>query len=127
MTALQLKLLTNDAVIRVTMAGANPRQVVDVASKSFAGPGIVWTSDDGEMPDDEPTPPIKKYALLVNLGDNATVSVGAAFEELGVPSAHSCDVQELWNGTRMERASGVLTATLRPHASLLVVLTNCGP
>ena len=26
MTALQLKLLTNDAVIRVTMAGANPRQ-----------------------------------------------------------------------------------------------------
>ena len=55
MTALQRKMLTNDAVIRVTMAGAKPRQVIDAASKSFAGPGIVWTSsdDDDKAEDDD--------------------------------------------------------------------------
>ena len=125
MTPLQLKMLTNDAVIRVTMGGANPRQVPDVASRTFAGPGIVWTSDDASGA--ATSNPYFKYALLVNLGDNTTVRVGAAFEELGIPRAHSCDVLELWNGTKMARASGVLEASLRPHASLLVGLTNCAP
>jgi hypothetical protein len=121
MTELQHKMLTNDAVIRVTMAGANPRQVIDAASKSFAGPGIVWTSDD------EADGSLTKYVLLVNLADNATLAVGATFEELGIPRTHTCDVLELWNNTKMERASVALEARLRPHACLLAALTNCGP
>ena len=117
MTELQLKMLTNDAVIRVTMAGSNPRQVIDTASKSFAGPGIVWTSDDiaGD----------KKYVLLVNMADNTTLTVGAAFEQLGIPRAHSCDVLELWNNSKIERATATLETQLRPHACLLAALTNC--
>jgi alpha-galactosidase len=133
MTALQRKMLTNDAVIRVTMAGAKPRQVIDAASKSFAGPGIVWTSSDdddkaeGEDGADGAEEGAKQYVLLVNLADNATLTVGVAFEELGIPHAHSCDVLELWNSSKIERASGTLEAKLRPHACLLAALTNCGP
>ena len=121
MTELQRKMLTNDAVIRVTMEGTNPRQVIDAASKSFGGPGIVWTSDDAAK--DSP----KKYVLLVNLADNATLTVGAAFEELGIPRAHSCNVLELWNNSKIERTSATLQAQLRPHACMLAALTNCGP
>jgi hypothetical protein len=126
-------MLTNDAVIRVTMAGAKPRQVIDAASKSFAGPGIVWTSSDdddkaeGEDGADGAEEGAKQYVLLVNLADNATLTVGVAFEELGIPHAHSCDVLELWNSSKIERASGTLEAKLRPHACLLAALTNCGP
>ena len=121
MTELQRTLLTNDEVIRVTMASSGARQVIDMVTKSFAGPGIVWTSDD----DDASYP--KKYVLLVNTGDNMTRSVGAAFEQLGIPFAHACNVSELWNATVMPRASAVLSARLRPHASLFVALSGCGP
>lgn len=119
MTELQLKILTNDAVIRVTMAGTNPRQVIDTASKSFAGPGIAWTSDNV---DEE-----EKYVLLVNMADNNTLTVGTAFEQLGIPRTHSCDVLELWNNTKIDRATAVLETQLRPHACMLAALTNCGP
>ena len=138
MTDLQVKLLTNDDVIRVTMASSGTRQVIDAQSRSFAGPGIVWVSDDDASTQ---AGELKKYVLLVNLaatvsshgenytapGDDITRSVGVQFEDLGIPRAHSCDVSELWNASKMDRASGVLSATLRPHASLFVALTNCGP
>jgi hypothetical protein len=59
----QLKMLRNDAAIRVTMASERTRQAVDTTSKSFTGPGIVWTADDTLEPD-------WKYLLLVNIGGN---------------------------------------------------------
>ena len=124
MTALQRELLTNDAVIRVTMASSGARQVLDIVAQSFAGPGIVWTSD-GDVSGVDGGP--QKYVLLVNIGDNVTRVVGAAFEQLGIPRAHSCTVNELWNATAMPPASGVLSAILRPHASLFVSLSGCGP
>ena len=116
--SLQLRMLTADAVIRVTMASSRTRQVLDIASKSFAGPGIIWTSDDDDG--------VTRYVLLANLG-NATLEVGVDFAQLGIDARHSCDCTELWNSTKMARVTGpTMSASLRSHASLFVKLTNCG-
>ena len=119
MSEFYLKLLTNDAAIRVTMASARTRQVIDTGSGSFAGPGIVWSSDDTLESD-------WKYLLLVNLGANAT-EVGVAFPELGLPAAHTCEMTEIWNGTAMGQSRvGGVAAWLGSHASLFVRLSACG-
>merc|ERR1712083_369166 len=78
MNDFQVKLLTNDDVIRITMGSVRTRQVIDAQSKTFAGPGIVWTADDE-------TEISWKYVLLVNLAAaNATASeVAVDFPEIG--------------------------------------------
>ena len=43
MNAFAVNLLTNDDVIRITMASTRNRQVIDAASHAFDGPAIVWT------------------------------------------------------------------------------------
>jgi alpha-galactosidase len=119
MSDFYLKLLTNDAAIRVTMASTRTRQVIDAGSKSFAGPGIVWTADDNLESD-------WKYVLLVNMGENLT-EVGVELPELGIPAAHSCQLDEIWNGTAIGRSAvGRVRAMLRAHASLFVRLSACG-
>jgi alpha-galactosidase len=118
MTNFQMKLLTNDDVIRVTMASSRTRQVIDASSKSFAGPGIVWTADDDVDTD-------VKYLLLVNLGANTT-RVAVELPQLGIPAAHACLLSELWNGTVLGRSAvGSVAATLRSHASLFVKISSC--
>lgn len=109
-------LLTNDAVIRITMMSTGTRQVIDATSKSFDGPGVVWTADDSVE--------AWKYVLLVNMAQT-TGLVAVDFVELGVIPTASCNVTELWGGQRMGQAYGKLQATLRPHASLLVRLDDC--
>jgi hypothetical protein len=119
MSDFYLKLLTNDAAIRVTMASTRTRQVIDAGSKSFAGPGIAWAADDSLESD-------WKYVLLVNLG-NVTTEVAVLYQEMGVPAAHSCQLDEIWNGTAMGRSAvGRVQAQLRAHASLYVRLSACG-
>eukprot|EP00040_Diaphanoeca_grandis_P011265 m.57703 g.57703 ORF g.57703 m.57703 type:complete len:517 (+) comp22424_c0_seq1:423-1973(+) len=119
MDSFMTNMLTNDDVIRITMASQHTRQTIDRTSKSFAGPGIVWTSDDSMEPD-------FKYVLLVNLGLNTT-DVAVDFYELGLDEAegYECDVMELWNGTSLAKASVYVSATLRSHASSLLKLSRC--
>eukprot|EP01052_Picozoa_sp_SAG31_P035926 SAG31_NODE_4404_length_3264_cov_2.812322_2_plen_346_part_00 len=118
MSDFYLKLLTNDAAIRVTMASTRTRQVIDAGSKSFAGPGIAWAADDSLESD-------WKYVLLVNLG-NVTTEVAVLYQEMGVSAAHSCQLDEIWNGTAMGRSAvGRVQAQLRAHASLYVRLSAC--
>ena len=115
-----LGLLTKVDVIRITMNSMRTRQVIDAGSKSFAGPGVVWTSDDS-------TEAGWKYVLLVNLGP-AESSVSVRFVELGIEPNWSCAVQELWGRQHLlpaDTATAELTATLQPHASVLVKLSQC--
>ena len=105
-------LLTNDAVLRVAMAGKDPRQVV--ASGTV---GIVWTSDDSELAG-------WKYVLLVNRGA-ADLAVGVDLDQLGLVPESSCNVTGLWDGAARPRAYGRLETTLRPHVSLFVRLSGC--
>ena len=118
MNPFQLALLTNDEVIRVTMASSRTRQVIDATSASFAGPGIVWSADDS-------MDPTWKYLLLVNIGA-VQLEVGVDFAQLALPTGVSCEMHELWNGTALGKSrSGGASASLRPHASLFLKLSDC--
>eukprot|EP00039_Didymoeca_costata_P005966 m.86243 g.86243 ORF g.86243 m.86243 type:complete len:494 (-) comp13049_c0_seq1:13-1494(-) len=110
-------LLTNDEVIMLTMASHGTRQVLDIVGNSFAGPGIVWVSysDVSDM----------VYVFLVNIDDEKQQLVGAKFIELGLAPEDKCVVIDLWNKTTLTTASGVISATLAPHSSLLLSLSNC--
>lgn len=119
MDAFTLNLLTNDEVIRITMASTRNRQVMDAASDSFNGTGVVWTADDSMEPG-------WKYVMLVNMGAQHTQPVAVTFVQLGIPPAASCSVRDLWKGAVLpQRAAVELRATLEPHASLLAKLSDC--
>lgn len=120
MNDFQVNMLTNDAVIRVTMASTRNRQVIDTASKSYAGPGIVWTADDSEKPG-------WKYVLLANLAATtaAPTTVAVDFAELGLTPMSRCSVTELWKGAQLPSATQTLSAVLAPHSSLFVKLSEC--
>ena len=76
----------------------------------------MWTSDD--------TTEEWKYVLLVNMAA-ASRSVGVDFVELGLTPASGCSVMDLWAGQPLHDAYASLEVTLRPHASLLVRLSDC--
>ena len=115
MNDFEIKLLTNDAVLRVAMMGQGPREVV--ASAGAPGAEIVWTSDDSQNLG-------WKYVLLVNRG-TADLLVGVDFEQLGLTPDSSCSVTELWESKPRGQVYHRLTAMLRPHASLFVRLSDC--
>lgn len=117
MNSFDLEMLTNDAVIRVSMMSTRTRQVHDVSSHSFDGPGIVWTSDDVEAD--------WKYVLLTNLHPNETLATGVDFVHLGLLPTVRCCVKDLWTGATLPGASSILSASLRPRASALLRLSNC--
>lgn len=117
MDSFQLELLTNDAVIRVSMMSTRTRQVHDAYSRSFDGPGIVWTSEDIEVD--------WKYVLLANLHPNETLSTSVSFEHLGLLPTACCLVSDLWSGNALPDAHAVLSMPLRPRASALLRLSNC--
>ena len=117
MDAFTVGLLTNDAVIRITMMSENTRQNLDHGGRSFAGPGIVWSSDDVDEHG-------WKYTLLVNRAE-ASGTVGVDLDELGYPPGTGCNATDLWSGESLGVVYGVLQAPLRPHASRLVRLSGC--
>ena len=86
MNEFQLKLMTNDNVIRVAMMSQGTRQVVDSARP--VGDGIVWTADDSEVDG-------WKYVLLVNRGA-VELLVAVDFVQLGLTLQTECNVTELW-------------------------------
>lgn len=111
-------LLTNDAVIRITMSSNHTRQVNDATSHSLTGSGVVWTSDDTIEP--------WKYVLLVNMGaTSANVSVD--FADLGLDANVICDVLDMWQWQSWPQATRTLRVFggLRSHASALLRLSNC--
>ena len=117
-----LKLLTNDEVIRITMASTGNRQVIATGKTYFNDTAVVWTADDGDETRGW------KYLLLVNLADTEHQVVAASYDQLGLSPEVRCDARELWsNGKTAAPAplKGMFEATLRPHASLLVRLFNC--
>jgi hypothetical protein len=115
MNDFEIQLLTNDAVLRVSMMGQDPREVVGSAGP--VGTGIAWTSDDSENEG-------WKYVLLVNRG-SADLSVGVDFVQLGLTPDSSCNVTELWGSKSMGQVHGRLAAMLRPHVSMFVRLSDC--
>ena len=117
MDSFQLEILTNDAVIRVSMMSTRTRQVHDAHSRSFAGPGIVWTSDDIEVN--------WKYVLLTNLHPNETLSTSVDLVHLGLLPTACCRVTDLWSGAMLPDTHAVLSMPLRPRASALLRLSNC--
>lgn len=116
--AFATSLLTNDAVIRITMTSNHTRQVIDAGSRSFAGPGVVWTSDDTIEP--------WKYVLLANMG-TGLANVTVDFVDLGLGANTSCDVLDLWHWRSWPRSTRTLSVFggLRSHASALLRLSNC--
>jgi len=127
-------LLTNDAMIRITMNSKNNRQVPTSPStpvSSWTGPGVVWTADDRTEN--------WKYVMLVNMcpcsaGLGCNPACGAAsngldvdvdFITLGLPLSTTCDVTELWGNQHMGKVFQKLHVTLRSHASHVVKLSNC--
>jgi hypothetical protein len=116
MSAFELEMLTNDAVIRVTMMSTRTRQVPDALSRSFDGPGIIWTSDDVENAS-------WKYVLLVNLHANKTMTTAVTFDQLGLLPSASCHVDDLWSGANETQITARVTTELRPRASRLLRLT----
>ena len=117
MDSFELEMLTNDAVIRVSMMSTRTRQVHDARSRSFDGPGIVWTSDDIEAD--------WTYVLLTNLHPNETLSTTVDFVHLGLLPTARCRVTDLWSGASLADAHAVLSVPLRPRASALLRLSNC--
>ena len=117
MDSFDLEMLTNDAVIRISMMSTRTRQVHDVSSRSFDGPGIVWTSGDVEAD--------WTYVLLTNLHPNETLATSVDFAHLGLLPTARCRVRDLWSGAMLPDAYSMLSAPLRPRASALLRLSNC--
>lgn len=128
----QHSLMTNDAVIRVTMMSTWTRQVPTSASTpaNWGGPGVVWAADDTEEE--------WKYVMLTNMCPCSTEigclpgcdphgnsNVDVDFLQLGLPQMTSCEVTDLWSNVSMGRVTGKLRASLRPHASMLARLSDC--
>lgn len=113
MDSFQEGLLTNADVIRVTMGGTSPKQVVFPPNY----PGIVWFSGD----EFEQT---WKYVLLVNfVATDEQIKVD--FGQVGIQASYSCEVSDLWGRRKLPRATGSLSVTLRPHACMLAKLSGC--
>ena len=100
------------------MMSSNNRQVIDSASKSYAGPGIVWTADyhDGEGVRtggaggaDADADASWKYVLLVNMAEEP-MTVSVDFVQLGLTPGTGCNVTDLWAGGGMDVEPTTLSA-----------------
>jgi hypothetical protein len=102
-----LPLITNREVIAVDQAGRPAKPV------SQATPQQVWFSRN---PDGSYT------VALFNLADTAA-PVTADWSELGRPAGSTMEVRDLWQHANLGRVAGGYTATLAPHASMLLRVT----
>jgi alpha-galactosidase len=105
-----LALITNREVIAVDQSGRPAHPV------SQATPQQVWVSKNAD----------RSYTVaLFNLGDAAS-PVTAQWTDLGLPSTSTAMVRDLWQHKGLGRFTGAFTATLAPHASMLLRVTAAG-
>ena len=105
-----LPLITNREVIAVDQTGRAAKPV------SQATPQQVWFS---ENPDGSYT------VALFNLADTAA-PVTVNWSDLGGPGGSTMAVRDLWQHTSLGRVTSGYTATLAPHASMLLRVTPTG-
>lgn len=105
--AADLPLLTDPEVLAVDQAGRPATPV------SQATPQQVWFSRN---PDGSYT------VALFNLGAT-TAAVTADWSDLGLPAGSTAAVRDLWKRANLGRVTGGYTATLAPHASMLLRVT----
>ncbi|MDO5424071.1 MAG: glycoside hydrolase family 27 protein [Eubacteriales bacterium] len=100
------KLLTNRKVLRLLGHSSGARQLMRT------GDTVIWSSNDEDG---------GKYLAFFNLS-NAETKPGFPLNHLGIRGA--CRVENLWDGTEREEASGRLEAELKPHDAALFKLTK---
>ena len=100
-----LSLLTNEEVLAAHRHGSNPRMVYREDDRT------VWTSDG---------PNGERYVALFNLRDEAS-EVSVTLEQLGLSG--SVQIRDLWQRADLGSADRVISAELRPHASVFYRLT----
>jgi alpha-galactosidase len=106
-----LALITNREVIAVDQAG-HPAHPV-----SQATPQQVWFSQD----------PDHIYTVaLFNLADTSA-TVTAHWSDLGLPATSSAMVRDLWQHKNLGVVNAGYSATLAPHASMLLRVVPAGP
>ena len=108
-----LPVITNREVIAVDQAG---RPALPV---SQATPQQVWFSRNAGHGGRDGT-----FALC-NLGDTAA-PVTANWSDVGLPAGSTAMVRDLWQHTNLGRQAGGFTATLAPHASMLLDVKEVG-
>ncbi|MEZ0111043.1 alpha-galactosidase [Catenulispora sp. EB89] len=108
-----LPLITNRDVIAVDQAGRPAHPV------SQATPQQVWFTRNAGRGGHDFT------VALFNLGDTAS-SVTANWSDLGLPAGSAAMVRDLWQHTNIGRKIGGFTATLAPHASMLLDVRGVG-
>jgi hypothetical protein len=108
-----LPLITDRDVIAVDQAGRPAHPV------SQATPQQVWVTRNAGHGGRDFT------VALFNLGDTAS-SVTANWTDLGLPSGSTAMVRDLWQHTNLGRQAGGFTATLAPHASMLLDVKEVG-
>ena len=116
LNAADLPLITNREVIAVDQAGRPARPV------SQATPQQVWFSQNAGHGGHAG----RDFTIaLFNLGDTAA-SVTANWSDLGLPAGSTAIVRDLWQHTNVGRHTGGFTATLAPHASMLLDVREVG-
>jgi hypothetical protein len=105
-----LPLITNREVIAVDQSGRAAKPV------SQATPQQVWFSKN---PDGSYT------VALFNLATTAA-PVTVNWSDLGRPSGSTMALRDLWQHTNLGHVTGSYTATLAPHASMLLHVTPTG-
>ena len=108
-----LPLITNREVIAVDQAGRPAHPV------SQTTPQQVWFTRNAGHGGRDFT------VALFNLGDTAA-SVTANWSDLGLPAGSTALVRDLWQHTHPARQTGGFTATLAPHASMLLDVREVG-
>ncbi|GFR39540.1 alpha-galactosidase [Insulibacter thermoxylanivorax] len=100
-----LSLLTNEEVLAAHRHGSHPRMVYREDDRT------VWTSDG---------PNGERYVALFNLRDEAS-EVSVTLEQLGLSGP--VQIRDLWQRADLGSADRVISAELRPHASVFYRLT----
>jgi hypothetical protein len=108
-----LPLITNRDVIAVDQAGRPAHPV------SQATPQQVWFARNAGHGGRDFT------VALFNLGDTAA-PVTANWSDLGLPAGSTAMVRDLWQHTNPSRHTDGFTATLAPHASMLLDVKEVG-
>ncbi len=106
--AFTLSLLTNKAVVKMHSESTAVKQLFQKDAK------IAVTSKN---PKDSSV-----YLALFNISDTATENISVNFSDLGISG--SVQVSNLWTGEKSTVASAAISATLKPHSSVLYQLKS---
>lgn len=103
-----LSLLTNDKVLAVNQKSANNRQLKEENGL------IVWTADVPETED--------QYVAFFNTNDTGAADISISLTELGLSGSYS--IMNLWDETLQITIDDQYTASVEPHASVLMRLSK---